>query len=163
MRRITLRLRALAAVALLAATTACSPTYVMRAAWEEARILSRRTPIDRLVASETTPPAERDKLITNPDGSVDLYFQVESPGQDKEANWLPAPNGPIYLVMRLYWPRTANFSISPGGMGRSERSTFTFSLRTASGSRLDGGSIATRQSSCRRWLCSMSLAAPYSS
>jgi hypothetical protein len=29
----------------------------------------------------------------------------DSPGKDKEANWLPAPDGPIYLVMRLYWPK----------------------------------------------------------
>jgi Protein of unknown function (DUF1214) len=31
--------------------------------------------------------------------------QIKSPGKDKEANWLPAPDGPIYLVMRLYWPK----------------------------------------------------------
>ena len=37
--------------------------------------------------------AQRDKLIANPDGSVDLYLQAESPGKDKEANWLPAPKG----------------------------------------------------------------------
>jgi hypothetical protein len=34
-----------------------------------------------------------------------MYIQNKSPGKDKEANWLPAPNGPIYLVMRLYWPK----------------------------------------------------------
>ncbi len=36
---------------------------------------------------------------------------------DKEANWLPAPNGPIYLVMRLYWPKTEPPSILPPGHG----------------------------------------------
>jgi hypothetical protein len=42
----------------------------------------------------------------NPDGSLDLYFQNESPAKDKEANWMPAPKGPFNLTMRLYAPRT---------------------------------------------------------
>ena len=41
----------------------------------------------------------------NPDGSLDLYFQTESPGKDKEWNWLPAPKGPFNLTMRLYAPK----------------------------------------------------------
>src|SRR5215475_261164 len=41
----------------------------------------------------------------NPDGSLDLYFQNESPGKDKETNWLPAPKGPFNLTMRLYSPK----------------------------------------------------------
>jgi hypothetical protein len=45
-------------------------------------------------------------LKSNADGSLDLYFQNESPGADKEANWLPAPKGAFNLLMRLYAPRS---------------------------------------------------------
>jgi hypothetical protein len=39
------------------------------------------------------------------DGGVTLLIQNESPGADKEANWLPAPKGPFFMAMRLYWPK----------------------------------------------------------
>ncbi|MFA5958578.1 DUF1254 domain-containing protein [Hyphomicrobium sp.] len=51
------------------------------------------------------------------DGSLTLYIQKDSPGADKEANWLPAPDDKIYLVMRLYWPKTTTPSILPPGEG----------------------------------------------
>ena len=44
-------------------------------------------------------------LKKNADGSLTLYVQHASPGKGREANWLPAPNGTFYLVMRLYWPK----------------------------------------------------------
>jgi hypothetical protein len=45
-------------------------------------------------------------LKQNPDGSLDLYVQNESPGKDKEANWLPAPKGAFNVTMRLYSPKS---------------------------------------------------------
>lgn len=56
----------------------------------------------------------RDDLKTNPDGSVDLYLQHDYPGKDKEANWLPAPDGKFILMMRLYWPKDMSPSIIDG-------------------------------------------------
>jgi len=53
----------------------------------------------------------------NADGSLTLYIQKDSPGKAKESNWLPAPNGNAYLVMRLYWPKDAPPSILPPGEG----------------------------------------------
>jgi hypothetical protein len=58
-------------------------------------------PINRyLINSPMLPDMKK-----NDDGSLTIYLQKETPGKDKESNWLPAPDGPIYLVMRLYWPK----------------------------------------------------------
>ncbi|MPZ39255.1 MAG: DUF1254 domain-containing protein [Rhizobiales bacterium] len=70
-------------------------------------------PINRYLINSPMLPA----MKTNADGSLTLYIQNKSPGADKEANWLPAPNGPIYLVMRLYWPKVTPPSILPVGEG----------------------------------------------
>jgi hypothetical protein len=58
--------------------------------------------------------SERNELVKNPDGSVDLYIQHDSPGGAKEANWLPAPAGKFILMMRLYWPEAKPPSILDG-------------------------------------------------
>lgn len=56
----------------------------------------------------------RQDLKVNADGSVDIYLQNESPGKDKESNWLPAPKDKFILMMRLYWPKEGNPSILDG-------------------------------------------------
>lgn len=48
-----------------------------------------------------------DSFKLGTDGSLTLYFQNDSPGIDKESNWLPAPNGPFYGIMRIYMPKPA--------------------------------------------------------
>lgn len=56
----------------------------------------------------------RQNLQTNPDGSTDLYIQKDSPGKDKESNWLPAPAGDFILMLRMYWPSETDPSIING-------------------------------------------------
>jgi hypothetical protein len=58
--------------------------------------------------------SSRSKFKPNPDGSVDVYIQNESPGKDKEANWLPAPKDKFILMLRLYWPKEKPPSIIDG-------------------------------------------------
>jgi hypothetical protein len=72
-----------------------------------------KNPIDRyLINSPMLPDMKR-----RADGSLTLYIQKDSPGKDKESNWLPAPDGPMFVVMRLYWPKTEPPSIFPLGKG----------------------------------------------
>ena len=66
-------------------------------------------PINRYLINSPMLPG----MKKNADGSLTIYIQKDSPGADKEANWLPAPDGPIYLVMRLYWPKETPPSILP--------------------------------------------------
>ena len=56
----------------------------------------------------------RNALKASPDGAIELLIQASSPGPDKEANWLPAPNGPFVMTLRLYWPKDRPPSILDG-------------------------------------------------
>jgi len=58
-------------------------------------------PINRYLFNSPMVP----DLKKNPDGSLTLHIQDTSPGKDLQSNWLPAPKGPPYVVMRLYWPK----------------------------------------------------------
>jgi hypothetical protein len=58
--------------------------------------------------------SQRDKFVTNLDGSVDLYLRNDSQGRTKEPNWLPAPRGKFRLMLRLYWPTETPPSILDG-------------------------------------------------
>jgi hypothetical protein len=49
---------------------------------------------------------DRDKLVVNADGSLDIYMQADSPGKDKESNWLPVANAPFNILLRMYWPKS---------------------------------------------------------
>lgn len=63
--------------------------------------LLTENPIDRYLINSTMEP----DLVRDADGGITLYIQHESPGADKEPNWLPAPDGPFFMVMRQYWPK----------------------------------------------------------
>jgi len=72
-----------------------------------------KNPINRFLINSPMLPS----MKKNADDSLTLYIQKNSPGQAKESNWLPAPNGPAYLIMRLYSPKDAPPSILPPGEG----------------------------------------------
>jgi hypothetical protein len=72
-----------------------------------------KNPINRYLINSPMQP----DLKNNPDGSLTIYIQKDSPGDAKNSNWLPAPDGPIYLVMRLYSPKETPPSILPPGKG----------------------------------------------
>jgi hypothetical protein len=71
--------------------------------YEEPQSLLVANPLNRyLINSPMLPQLKRDA-----DGGLTLMIQNESPGKDKESNWLPAPKGPFSMIMRLYWPKQA--------------------------------------------------------
>jgi hypothetical protein len=63
--------------------------------------LLHENPLDRYLINS----AMLDRLKKDADGGLTLYVQNESPGKDKEPNWLPSPKGPFLTVLRLYWPK----------------------------------------------------------
>jgi hypothetical protein len=72
-----------------------------------------KNPINRYLINSPMLP----NMKTDEDGSLTIYIQNQSPGPDKESNWLPAPADTIYLAQRLYWPKTEQPSILPPGKG----------------------------------------------
>ncbi|HEY9113848.1 MAG TPA: DUF1254 domain-containing protein [Bacteroidales bacterium] len=70
-------------------------------------------PINRYLINSPMLP----QLKKNIDGSISIYIQHESPGKDKESNWLPAPDGLAFIAMRMYWPKTEPPSVFPLGEG----------------------------------------------
>jgi hypothetical protein len=84
-------------------------------------------PINRYLVNSPMLPS----LQTGKDGSVTLYIQKDSPGKARASNWLPAPDGPISLIMRLYWPRTDAPSVLPPGEGTWQPPTIKRSAPTA--------------------------------
>jgi hypothetical protein len=69
--------------------------YELPQSWLVANPLNRY-----LINSSMLPQLKKDA-----DGGLTLYIRNESPGKDKEPNWLPAPTGPFAMFMRLYWPK----------------------------------------------------------
>lgn len=57
------------------------------------------------------------RMKKNKDGSLTLHVQKDSPGKGKDSNWPPAPDGLVYLVMRLCWPKPEPPSVPPPGEG----------------------------------------------
>jgi hypothetical protein len=75
-------------------------------------------PINRYLINSPMLP----ELKKNADGSLTLYIQKDEPADPvQKAKWLPAPNGPIYMVLRLYWPKEAvlNGGWLPPGIQRT--------------------------------------------
>src|SRR5262249_5299751 len=63
--------------------------------------LLHANPLKRYLINSTMLPS----LKRDADGGITLNIQRETPGPDRESNWLPAPAGPFWTAMRLYWPK----------------------------------------------------------
>jgi hypothetical protein len=60
-------------------------------------------PINRYLLNSPMLP----QFVKDADGGLTFYVQNETPGKDKEPDWLPAPKGPFAAILRLYWPKDA--------------------------------------------------------
>ncbi|MCK4992959.1 MAG: DUF1254 domain-containing protein, partial [Bacteroidales bacterium] len=67
---------------------------------EPSKLLSENV-LDRYLLNSST----MDDYVRDEDGGITMYLQHRSPGKALEANWLPAPEGPFSVVLRLYWPK----------------------------------------------------------
>ena len=70
-------------------------------------------PINRYLINSPMLP----QMKKNADGSLTIYIQNKTPGKANEPNWLPAPDAPFYVLLRLYWPKETPPSILPPGAG----------------------------------------------
>jgi hypothetical protein len=70
--------------------------------YEQPASLLVANPLNRYLLNSTM----LSQFKKDADGGLTLLLQNESPGRDKETNWLPAPKGPFSMIMRLYWPKT---------------------------------------------------------
>lgn len=78
-------------------------TPPVNAFWSLTAYTAKQTFVDNPLNRYTV--GDRDKLKLNPDGSLDIYLQHDSPGKDKESNWLPVDAGSFNIAMRMYWPK----------------------------------------------------------
>ncbi|MGD8867054.1 MAG: DUF1214 domain-containing protein, partial [Gemmatimonadales bacterium] len=69
--------------------------------YELPEMLLVANPIDRYLLNSTM----LDDFVRDNDGGITLYIQHDSPSKAREPNWLPAPEGPFFMAMRLYWPK----------------------------------------------------------
>jgi hypothetical protein len=70
-------------------------------------------PINRFLLNSAMLP----DMKRGAEGELTLYVQKSSPGEELEANWLPSPDGPVYMLLRLYVPKQGGLSILPAGSG----------------------------------------------
>ncbi len=75
-----------------------APLLDLHEAWNQPQVAARA---NRYLINAPMLP----DLVKDPEGGLTIYIQTESPGAEKESNWLPAPADPFFAAMRLYWPK----------------------------------------------------------